>query len=270
MANQWFKFYGAEYLSDPKMDRLSPLERSCWLTVLCLASMSEDGVIEFLTIESLLNKSGIQYDPYHPDEWEQALSVLTKFKKMRMIDLTYEGDIIILNWEKRQEKALSGYERVKRYRENKKKQELDNELITSDNVTDNTRIEENRIEENRILVEAKASTKKISKKEKIQDSEIQDPFNSSLWVQSLLDSEAIHINLIGAYFKKYAKHNFPTKVVAEAELKKNLIPASFLVKNFEQKEITKTLRYCQDNFSDVHWNLATVKKQITYVTQQQG
>jgi len=108
---------------------------------------------------------------------------------------------------------------------------------------------------------------KLEVSTKKQKDPVQDiPFNSKEWVESLTDSEQTHIALIGYYFKKYAKHNFPTKEVASGELKKNLKPAVYLTKNFKPEDITKTLRHCQDNFSDVHWNLHTVQKQITYVT----
>lgn len=139
MANQWFKFYGGEYLSDPKIERLSPLERSCWITILCMASMGEGGVIEFLTVESLLNRSGIQFDPYYPEEWERALSVLVKFEKLKMIKTTEEGQIIVLNWAKRQEHNLTVAERVAKHRAKK--------ANVTTNVT-NVTTEENRIEEN--------------------------------------------------------------------------------------------------------------------------
>lgn len=144
MANQWFKFYGGEYLSDPKIERLSPLERSCWLTVLCMASMGDNGVIEFLTVESLLNRSGIQFDPYHPEEWESALSVLVKFKKLKMIDTNDGGQIVIINWAKRQEHNLTVAERVAKSRKNKSNVTIDVTNVT----TEEKRIEENREEEN--------------------------------------------------------------------------------------------------------------------------
>lgn len=145
MANQWFKFYGGEYLSDPKIERLSPLERSCWITILCMASMVNNGVIEFLTVESLLNRSGIQFDPYHPEEWEQALSVLVKFKSLKMIDTKENGQIIVINWEKRQEHNLTVAERVAKSRRNKKDVTNDVTNVT----TEENRIEKNRIEENK-------------------------------------------------------------------------------------------------------------------------
>ena len=141
MANQWFKFYGGEYLSDPKIERLNPIERSCWITILSMASMGDDGVIEFLTVESLLNRSGIQFDPYHPEDWEKALGVLIKFQNLKMIDCDKDGRISVLNWEKRQEHNLTVAERVAKSRAKRKDVTINVTNVTS---------EENRIEENRV------------------------------------------------------------------------------------------------------------------------
>jgi hypothetical protein len=167
MANLWFKFYGGEFLSDPKIERLSPLERSCWVTLLCLASMSNDGEIEFLTIESLLNKSGIQFDPYRPEEWNNALSVLSKFQQMKMVELFEDGIIKILNWEKRQEHNLTPAERMAKMR-------AKNKSVTSD-VTDVT-LEKSRVEENRIDKEEKDSPifKKINYLSQIPEQDLKE------------------------------------------------------------------------------------------------
>lgn len=148
MANQWFKFYGGEYLSDPKMAALTPQERSCWMTLLCLASMAtEQGRIGFLTVEVLLTKSGIVFDPYNPEEWNNNLGVLKKFENMKMLKLNEDGSIVIKNWEKRQEHNLTVAERVAKHR-------LNNARVTTD-VT-NVTTEKNRIEKNRINTTAKA------------------------------------------------------------------------------------------------------------------
>ena len=140
MANQWFKFYGAEYLSDPKMDRLTVQERSCWITLLCMASQTE-GKIRYLSVEGLLNKSGIHFDPYDSSEWDKALGVLKTFEQYEMINIHKNGTIEIKNWEKRQEHNLTVAERVAKSRAKRKN-------VTSD-VT-NVTLEENRIEENRV------------------------------------------------------------------------------------------------------------------------
>lgn len=115
--NQWYKFYGGEYLSDPKIASLSAQERSCWVTILCLASISSTpGTIEYLTVEVLLEKSGIHFDPYSTDEWDRCMAVLEKFARMKMITKTDDGTIVIKNWTKRQEMALTNAERQANYR----------------------------------------------------------------------------------------------------------------------------------------------------------
>ena len=122
--NPWFKFYGSEFLNDPKIDSLSPQERCCWITLLCLAATSsEPGFVEFLTIEVLLKKSGIVYDPYHPEEWDRCLGILKKLEKMKMIETNDSGVIEVINWSKRQELSLTNAERQAKYRENKKSNE---------------------------------------------------------------------------------------------------------------------------------------------------
>jgi len=132
MANQWFKFYGSEYLSDPKMLGLSAIERSCWLTLLCYASLSEnnDGKIRGLSEELLLAQSGVRIN-------DTTLKVLSRFVDMKMIQV--DTDLIqVLNWEKRQKVYAEGYLRVKHWREKKRVE------------TEKKRQEENRVEENRI------------------------------------------------------------------------------------------------------------------------
>lgn len=128
MALPWFKFYGAEYLGDPKMMALTPCERSCWLTLLCYACTAEDdGRIKFLTEERLMVQAGLSFQH---EEWQNTIGVLKKLEKLEMIHI--DNDVItITNWIKRQEQSLTGYERIKRYREKKKN---DNALITVDKI----------------------------------------------------------------------------------------------------------------------------------------
>lgn len=134
---KWFKFYGQDWISDPKTLSLGASERSCWLTLLSYASINDNGMITFLSEEQLKIQAGI--DPTS-EEWDKSKGVLEKFKTLEMIRID-NGVITILNWRKRQETSLTAYERVKRYREKKR---LDNE-------NDNAKItlEENRIEKNR-------------------------------------------------------------------------------------------------------------------------
>jgi hypothetical protein len=134
---KWFKFYGQDYLSDPKILALSGSERSCWITLLSYGSVNDNGMITFLDEEQLMAQSGIS--PMH-EEWDATLGVLNKLKRLKMID--FDNDVItILNWKKRQETSLTGYERVKKCREKKRDDNAnDNAKITSDKI----RIDKNR------------------------------------------------------------------------------------------------------------------------------
>ena len=138
---KWFKFYGQDWLSDPKTLALSASERSCWITLLAYASINDDGIVKFLDEQQLMTQAGVSNTH---EEWDYTIGVLEKFKNLKMI--TIDNEIItILNWGKRQETSLTGYQRVKRYRE---KHKNDND----DNGKDNAKItlDKNRIDKNRI------------------------------------------------------------------------------------------------------------------------
>lgn len=138
---KWFKFYGQDYLSDPKMLALTAFERSCWITLLAYSSVNDNGMITFLTEEQLLGQAGIS--PFS-DDWERAHGILEKLESLGMIR-NDNGVIFVTNWQKRQETNLTSYERVKRHREKKRN---DNAKIT---------LEENRIDKNRIYNTGEAS-----------------------------------------------------------------------------------------------------------------
>lgn len=135
---KWFKFYGTEYLSDPKMLSLTPEERSCWITLLCYASVngdnandneSDNGTIRYLDEQKLMLQAGLDFTN---DCWDRTVGVLKKFENLGMIR-NDNGMITVLNWGKRQNSSLTGYERVKRYRERHKNDNAsDNAMITSE------------------------------------------------------------------------------------------------------------------------------------------
>lgn len=153
----WFKFYGQEFLSDPKMLSLTANDKGIWLTLLCLASSSsEEGVIRYVDINKILIISGV--NPLMEEEdYEDQKNVFKRFEDLKMITIDNDNDNVIIritNWQKRQSSALSGYERIKQYRQKKKENMIDieandNEMITDDNANDNRRIDKNRIDKNR-------------------------------------------------------------------------------------------------------------------------
>ena len=142
MANHWFKFYGGEYLSDPKMLTLSASERSCWLTLLCFASMTEgDGSVRYLTESQLMLQAGVKFDA---PEWNQTKGVLDHLQELGMIQQS-NGEITIKNWRKRQEMFLTNAERQARFRAKNNS----NAEVTQMSQNSNARIDKNRIEESR-------------------------------------------------------------------------------------------------------------------------
>lgn len=141
MTNPWFKVYGGEYLSDPKIAALNGEERSCWLTLLCLASTSSiPGTVEYLTREVLLEKSGVRRNE------DVTFQPLQSFEKMKMISIKSDTLIEILNWHKRQQSAMSVTERVQKYRAKQKHSNEDVTVVTNGNESANDRREKNRIE----------------------------------------------------------------------------------------------------------------------------
>lgn len=141
----WFKFYGAEFIADPKMDALTAIERALWTTLMCLASMSdEEGVIRYSSAEKIMRKTNLT-----DNEMLSNRYFLDKFRKLKMIEVDNEnGEIVItlVNFTKRNA-PLSDYERLKSYRE-RKKLEKQPQLITKSYQNDN---DKNRIEQNRYI-----------------------------------------------------------------------------------------------------------------------
>jgi hypothetical protein len=140
----WFKFYGPEYLSDPKMLALSATRRSCWVTLLCYAAQA-DGTVKNLSEATLMVQAGV--DPLK-EEWNDTLGALEQFEKLEMIR-NDNGVITVVNWKKRQESHLTGYERVKRYRERQKLDEYDNWNDNAMITTEESRVDKKRVDKKR-------------------------------------------------------------------------------------------------------------------------
>lgn len=156
----WFKFYGSEYLSDPKIQALSACERSCWVTLLAYASLS-NGVIKHLTEDRLMVQAGV--NPME-EEWNRIKGIYEKFESLEMIR-NDDGVITIINWAKRQERAMTPYERTKKWREGKKEKEDDDGVKRDDDAHDDTREEKIREEKKNTFARFWTSyPNKVSKK----------------------------------------------------------------------------------------------------------
>lgn len=103
MKRFWFKFYGQEYLGDPKMSLMGPIERSIWLTLLCLASATNNGIIKNVSLNRLKVMSGMMPG----DEcWDKIENILDIFKVLEMISYKQEETgmftVTVTNFIKRQ------------------------------------------------------------------------------------------------------------------------------------------------------------------------
>ena len=92
---QWFKFYGQDWLTDIKIMQLGPEDRLCYITLLCLASASdEQGVIRGITEESLIKMTHLYNDPYSDDnEATRAKGCLDRFRAHNMITIDNIGSV---------------------------------------------------------------------------------------------------------------------------------------------------------------------------------
>lgn len=142
MANHWFKFYGGEYLSDPKMLALTACERSCWITLLSYASGDDfEGVVRYLSEDQLMAQAGVNFNE---EEWNRTKGVLDHLQQLGMIRQS-NGEITIVNWNKRQETFLTNAERQARFRDKKKR----NAEVTDGRNESNARLDKTRLDKTR-------------------------------------------------------------------------------------------------------------------------
>jgi len=151
----WFKLHH-EIADDIKIRRFSPQEKWAWIVLLCLASKSSERGIIFADDDDIAD-----YCEFNTkQDW---LYYRDKLIAKGMLEQSVSGNILILNWEKRQSRKPSDdpqrvKERVAKSRANKKTQPTgefqDNvtryEALQSPciaNVTPQIRLEENRSEE---------------------------------------------------------------------------------------------------------------------------
>lgn len=108
---EWFKFYHNKFLTDLAIGRLSPVDRLCFITCLCLAAGREerDGCIPGLTEEELIALTRLP----NPRD---ASGVLDRLVNLSLLKVRIDGTFEVTNFVKRQETNLTEAERSKRYR----------------------------------------------------------------------------------------------------------------------------------------------------------
>lgn len=136
----WFKFYGTDWLNDFKIIQLSPEDRLCYITLLCLASQN-NGIIKNCNENILIALTHLYNDPLEDDNhFTRARGCLKRFESNGSISISEAGTVKINNWENRQNIALSNAERQAKYREKLKS----NENVTEECNESNVRREERR------------------------------------------------------------------------------------------------------------------------------
>jgi lysozyme-like protein/replisome organiser protein len=149
---KWFKFYGQDFQTDPKIGFLTTPQKLMWINLLCIASQDEEhsGIIKFLTENHLKSISGIIDSPSN-DDWSQCQNTLDTFEELGLIQRPDEKTIIIPKFKEKQETQLTDAERAKKYRESKKseaKSDDRHETVTEVSQNSHTRIDKNRLDKN--------------------------------------------------------------------------------------------------------------------------
>ena len=226
MANPWFKFYGGEYLSDPKILQLTAEERSGWVTLLCLASQTEGGEIKFLSERQLWVMAGIS----------KPTKLLKKLADLDMVSVDSNGTVTVRNWMKRQ--YSESLERVRKFREKR-----------SGNADVTDRIEESRVEEKRI---DKNRVERVERTPRDEAMEFFDPssdlagdilkeFSEKGMPQDILAREAKKFML---YWTEKNKSGTRQKWEMEKtfEVRRRLVSWFSRVREFSQAKETKGIR----------------------------
>src|SRR3990167_10731033 len=157
---KWFKFYGQDWMTDIKMMTLAPLDRLCYITILCIASSSDiAGIITNYNENIILQLTHIYNDPLDDDnDWTRTVGVTKRLEALHAVTLVQDDTLQtlhIVNWKKRQDGLTSDdpervRQRVAKYREKMAINGNRNNVVTSNGfvTTDKIREEKRRIEKN--------------------------------------------------------------------------------------------------------------------------
>lgn len=140
---EWFKFYNNKWLSDLAVISLDPIDRLCFITLLCVTASRDDR-----------NGSVTQYHEHRiltlthltPDDYSKGVGFTKRLADVGLINIDDDTTITIKNFEKRQNSNLSGAERAQRYREKAK-------VTTVTKKSDESNAREEKIREEKIREE---------------------------------------------------------------------------------------------------------------------
>jgi hypothetical protein len=264
---EWFKFYGQDWLTDLKIMRMASEDKLCFITLLCLANSSDNpGVVKNCNEWSIIRLTQLYDDPLNDDnEARRAAGFLQRLNDNGMITIDNNGDVIINNFLKRQGQSLTGYERVKKYREkqrevakNSKKEVKIRRNVINDNANDNATdnkmitIEESRVEESR---------KELNTNTLSLNATGETKFNFKSKMQEMQTSPRPIDRIIALYWD-YKGIEFENEKQYQAGFNRELRPASTLA-GYANDKIEGVMVWLNDSANcDFNWTLETVHKII--------
>lgn len=139
---EWFKFYGKDFRVDPKVRKLSPVHQLMFVYLLCHASDTDDGIIEYLTEWQLASYCGITETSDSAKEVTDFYFVLAELGIIEVCDET----ITVVKYKERQEMQLTNAERQKRFREKHKESNDSNTPSVTLVTSDKSRVDKKRID----------------------------------------------------------------------------------------------------------------------------
>lgn len=159
---KWFKFYGQDFLTDPKMRVLTIEEKMVWIVLLCVANAEDkNGRVSFVNEEEVMRQASV--DEGSP-MWEATKGFLERFQELGMLKIEHTAvtrggnaqvtsskmlryNIFLTHFESRQNRDLTPAEKQKNYRERlKTKTSQGNESYRAEGNESYPRLDKNRIE----------------------------------------------------------------------------------------------------------------------------
>lgn len=125
---EWFKFYNSKWLSDLAILSLSPIDRLCFITLLCVTAQCDErtGTVTQYHEHRILTLTHLS-----DDEYKEGIGFTKRLVEVGLIEQIDDTTIHLKNFEKRQNSNLSGAERAKKYRDKSKSDERSKDKVTN-------------------------------------------------------------------------------------------------------------------------------------------
>lgn len=193
---EWFKFYNNKWLSDLAIISLDPIDRLCFITLLCVTASRDErnGVVTQYHEHRILTLTHLSQD-----EYKRGIGFTKRLEEVGLISIIDDQTIQLKNFEKRQNSMLSDAERAKKYRENKK-------VTNVTNKSDERHAREEKIREDKRRVDEKKEPS-LSFLEKLSEelkNELSDKYQiSSRGIQSKATDLLLYCKQKGKVYKDY-------------------------------------------------------------------